>query len=424
MNKFLSIVTALLLATVSQASAQDPLQSRLADVCSLISGSNVKFDSVFTASFLKQVPAAQLTLGVKQITSNVGMCLGTKVVDRKSDFSADAIATTANGFTIPISISVESTAPFRIEGLFIKNPVKMAPTIDAVIADLATLPGGTSFFARNLSTGKVLGMRDTAAYLPIGSTFKLYILGELVRSVKAGERKWEDVARLDSMQYSLPSGVLQSWPHGSPITLHTLASKMISVSDNTATDGLHRILGARNVERIQSAMGHTDPSQNIPFLNTRQLFALKFSNGGERAYKYAAANSKQRQALLQEVDSKVELADITFVDTVMLPNKVEWFARTSDLVRAMDWFRSDGETFSQAREILAINPGVEVNKKQYTYVGYKGGSETGVINMTFLLRHRSGEWYALSVSWMRQDENCDLNRLVGIVQRAIELLAP
>ena len=37
---------------------------------------------------------------------------------------------------------------------------------------------------------------------------------------------------------SLPSGITQSWPAGSPVTLQTLATLMISISDNTATDTL------------------------------------------------------------------------------------------------------------------------------------------------------------------------------------------
>lgn len=42
---------------------------------------------------------------------------------------------------------------------------------------------------------------------------------------------------------SLPGGILQNWPKGAPLTLHTLAGLMISQSDNTAADTLLEILG-------------------------------------------------------------------------------------------------------------------------------------------------------------------------------------
>ncbi|MBA3832373.1 MAG: serine hydrolase [Chthoniobacterales bacterium] len=57
----------------------------------------------------------------------------------------------------------------------------------------------------------------------MGSACKLYILGELLRAVKAGERSLSDVVPLEARALSLPSGSLQKWPVGSPLTLHTLA---------------------------------------------------------------------------------------------------------------------------------------------------------------------------------------------------------
>ncbi|MCX6141540.1 MAG: hypothetical protein NTX15_12095 [Candidatus Kapabacteria bacterium] len=65
-----------------------------------------------------------------------------------------------------------------------------------------------------------------------------------------------------------------------------------------------------------------------------------------------------------------------------------------------------------------------MSKKVWSYVGYKGGSETGVINMTYLLRHKNGDWYGLSVSWNRSDAAVDNISFAGIVERAIQLIAP
>ncbi len=81
---------------------------------------------------------------------------------------------------------------------------------------------------------------------------------------------------------------------------------------------------------------------------------------------------------------------------------VEWFASPADLVRTMDWIRRNTENGpgAEARRILAMNPGVgPATASAWGYVGYKGGSEPGVISMSFLLQARDGHWYALSAGW-------------------------
>ena len=92
----------------------------------------------------------------------------------------------------------------------------------------------------------------------------------------------------------------------------------------------------------------------------------------------------------------------------------------------MDWLRieSQDQKAEHLRGVLGINPGLDINRKVWSYVGYKGGSESGVLNMTYLLRHKNGEWYAISASWMRTDAAVELVILAGLIERAIQLLAP
>src|SRR3546814_12748848 len=74
-----------------------------------------------------------------------------------------------------------------------------------------------------------------------GSTFKLYILGELAAQIAAGKRRWSDVVPLSHLSFS--SAGTANWPKGTPVTLQTLANWMISVSDNGATDTLIHLPG-------------------------------------------------------------------------------------------------------------------------------------------------------------------------------------
>ena len=90
-------------------------------------------------------------------------------------------------------------------------------------------------------------------------------------------------------------------------------------------------------------------------------------------------------------------------------DRLEWFASAADLCRLMAWF--DKQHDSAALDILAINPGVHPADDRFDYVGYKGGSESGVLNMTWLLHATSGHRYALSASWNDATHDVDVERL-------------
>jgi hypothetical protein len=105
---------------------------------------------------------------------------------------------------------------------------------------------------------------------------------------------------------------------------------------------------------------------------------------------------------------------------------VEWFATPGDMVRVMDWLRRHTESgpAAEARAILAKNPGVGTGPaERWRYLGYKGGSETGVIAMTFLLHGKDSGWYALSASWNDPAAAVDDVRFAGLMARAVELAA-
>lgn len=419
----LVVVSTIALVWPSTTKAQSLLSARLNDVCALLNLKSMRYDTVFTAEFLQKVPPMQLTMVTQQLTKESGGCVSIRVVDSTSAYQCRAEAVTTNGYTIPVTMSIRSAPPHLIEGLFLKPPMRVGSTLESVIKDMKQLKGTTSISAINLSRKHVLAAHDSSTYLPIGSTFKLYVLGTLAEQIRLGKRRWDDVIVLDTTTRSLPSGILQTWPHGSPLTLQTLATLMISQSDNTATDMLLHELHQDSVERMQQHMGHSNASLNTPFLTTRDVFLLKFTNCGIPAREYAGLRPADRRKFLDRLQEQTPLAAVRFVDTAVVPDRVEWFARTTDCIRAMEWLSTCLER-ATVLDILAVNPGVDINPKQWTYAGYKGGSEPGVINMTYLLRHNSGDWYALSASWMNPTGNVDEATFAGFVQRAIQLLAP
>ncbi len=194
---------------------------------------------------------------------------------------------------------------------------------------------------------------------------------------------------------SLPSGVLQTWPEGSPVTAHTLASQMISISDNTATDHLLHCLGRKTVESQLAVMGNANPERSMPMLATMEMFKIKSKRKLLR--KYVKANVAKRRRLLDGRIRKMSGKDLTpYADgTPVAIATVEWYASVADLCRAMDRFRRRGD--AKALDILAINPAVPHMKSEFDYIGYKGGSEPGVLNFTWLVKTKKGGYCALSM---------------------------
>lgn len=303
-------------------------------------------------------------------------------------------------------------------------PVSGPPAADiaAVLGEMAGLPGEVSLAAARLEEAGPAEFLTEKADRPmaVGSAYKLFLLAELARQVKAGERRWSDVVPLGTP--SLPSGLLQDWPKGSPITLHSLAALMISRSDNSAADTLLAVLGRDRVERLLPELGVRSPERNRPFLSTREAFALKFGDPALLA-RWKVSDEAGRRALLPEL----ERFDPKSLDPGRIGGRpreigtVEWFASPADLVRTLDWLRRSGER--TALDLLAINPGLgPTAARDFGYFGFKGGSEPGVINLSFLLRARSGRWMAVSATWNNPAAPVDEARFAALTRRLVAQL--
>src|SRR5207249_4798791 len=111
---------------------------------------------------------------------------------------------------------------------------------------------------------------------PLGSMFKVYVLGAVSKKIKAGGLTWDTPLTITADVKSLPSGRLQDRPDGSTVTVREAAKLMISISDNTAADLLARTVGREAVQEQVKAWGG-QVAKNTPFLTTRELFLIKWA---------------------------------------------------------------------------------------------------------------------------------------------------
>ena len=224
----------------------------------------------------------------------------------------------------------------------------------------------------------MLHARNENEKLAVGSAFKLGILAVLREDIAVGEQAWDDVVTLEARQVSLPSGMLQTFPVGAPLTLHTLASLMISISDNTATDVLLDVVGR---ERVAEKLG-------IDFvLKTRELFLLK-QNKALRE-RYLAADAMGKAAMVPEMDA-TPVAPTGAGANDPLTDGAEWYVPVTTLCSLMAEVAS--------LDVAQISPGM-ANKADWQSVAFKGGSEVGVLNMTTQATAKDGTTYCVAFTW-------------------------
>lgn len=414
-----------LLTIANPAHAQDAspeLRRQAERVVEMLRG-ELQPTELFAPAFLQEVPAAQVQAVTQQLLAQHGAVRGLARIEAISPTSGNVFVNMERA-TLRLALAIESQPPHRVIGLNVADVQVRGDTLEAVARDVAALPGETSFAVARLGDGAPVTI---AAHLPerplaIGSTFKLVILAELSRQVRAGQRRWSDVVELN--RRSFPSGQLQNWPAGAPVTLHTLASLMISISDNTATDMLLHLVGRENVEAMMGRIGMQAAARNRPFLSTVELFALKAANDADQQA-WVAAGEAGRRRLLQSRYSRTNTEGIPLERLNSGPNRIgelEWFASSDDLVRVMDWLRRHGD--ATAHGIMAISPGVPRTQAQAagSYVGFKGGSEPGVLNLTWLVRNPAGVWHVVTGSWNNPAAAVDETGFVALMTRALQLV--
>src|SRR5262249_12801577 len=159
---------------------------------------------------------------------------------------------------------------------------------------------------------------------------------------------------------------------------------------NTAADHLLYFLGRKAVEAELRATRHARPALDTPFLSTRELFILKIGLAPDEVDRYLKLpEARRRDYLDKTLATRPPSTDLTGSwTTARRIEKIEWFASAEDLCRTMAalWTRAQDKKTARVLDLLAKNPGLPIDAKVWPYVGFKGGSEPGVINMTYLLR--------------------------------------
>ncbi|WP_029476930.1 serine hydrolase [Deinococcus frigens] len=355
--------------------------------------------SRFSPEFLSQISAADLTRNFADIRTENGPLQRVEPQD--------------NGFRLTFEKGQLDVPSFAVDEQGLITSLLLRPvapdisyaSLDEARAAFAALPGQVSLLVQELGQPQPLADLNSRKLLAIGSAFKLAILGELQAQVTRGEKQWTDEVTLTDADKSLPSGTLQNAPSGSKYTLRDLAARMISVSDNTATDLLLKAVGRAGVE---ARLGQTA----MP--STREAFVLKDPANIEllRAYRSAGLDRDARREVLKRAD------------TLPLPN-VGVFAQAKTTAQDVEWFASPQRLCHLLADVAGLpetqlNPGL-ADPADFSSVSYKGGSEIGVLNLTTQVTTRAGKTLCISATWNRP-EPLDEQTFFAMYQGMLKLL--
>jgi beta-lactamase class A len=352
----------------------------------------------FDASFLAQVGPAKLNQAFRAVGAVEVASVG---VSQPRRFIA-TVGTGSGRFQMTLVVDARGL----ISGLGFGPVIPPAPTTwDGVDAAIRSAAPQVRLLVANVTSGSCQPVHsiDPGTAAPLGSAFKLYVLDALGNAVASGKVHWNQQLTITAQLKSLPSGELQTEPNGTKISVQDTAAKMISISDNTAASMLINLVGRPAVEAALTTTGMADPVRDRPFLTTRELFILKLDQWPALASRYIAANEAGRRALLATTIDRAPLPAMAAAQAWTTPrdiNSLEWFASADDICHVYASLAALARRpgLSPVAGVLQINDGgLGLDPAQWQTTWFKGGSEPGVLTLTYMATTRTGHSYVVAV---------------------------
>jgi beta-lactamase class A len=327
-------------------------------------------------SFATQIPAARLDTDIQAYVKALGPFVRVAGSGKNGMYLA-----IFEGGTLPALIVLDERG--RVIELLFRAPQPYS--VDGALAQLHALPGQVGYVVEE--NGKEIAAGDGDRELSVGSP-RLAVLNALAAEVARGRVRWSDVVRLQPQARSLPPGILQNWPAGSPLTVESLASLMFSLGDNTATDALIDLVGRNALAPFVGS--------NVPFLSTHAMFALKDKRNVALLDQWRQGGQAQR-GLIAQLD-RAPLPGPGDLDTSSANVDVDWHYSNRRLCELMSHVANLPST--------TIDPGIAA-PGDWDRVSYAGGTDWGAISMTTWLVAKDGKTFCVSATWNETDRTID-----------------
>jgi beta-lactamase class A len=225
---------------------------------------------------------------------------------------------------------------------------------------------------------------NTDLSLPLASIFKLYVLYAVSDAIKAGTVSWDD--QLAVTEKGKAVGSSMDLPVGAQISVRTAAEKMISTSDNMATDMLIERVGPQAVDAALAATGHHDPAAMTPFPTMYELFTVAWGRPDLRE-QWKHATPADRAEMLQRANSATYQPDPFRAHVPASESGAEWYGTAEDICRVHVALQAGAVgPAAPIKKILDTATGINFDRNEWPYIAAKAGGLPG--DLTF-------SWYAL-----------------------------
>jgi beta-lactamase class A len=171
--------------------------------------------------------------------------------------------------------------------------------------------GELSLYVKNLTSGEIIE-RNADRVVPTASCIKIFILLELMRRVANGELTLQQTIPVLAEQQVGGSGVLKDLTAGLQLSLRDVATLMITLSDNTATNMLINLLGIEAINNMIRGLG---------LLHTSLFNKVDFTSIGSDVRRFAVSTAREFAGALEQI------ARGTFVSDAVCSTIIDIMAR-------------------------------------------------------------------------------------------------
>jgi beta-lactamase class A len=390
--------------------------------------SEQSIDAHFDSLFLGQVSPAKLNAALEE---EFAAPSGGSLVGLLSEDPTSLVAV-ANFGTVRLKVTISVDGTGLIDGLLLA-PAPAPMSWVEIDRQLAALGPHVSFLAARVSNGSCqpIHQEASATARPLGSEFKLFVLGALAHEVATGRVSWRQELTVEPALQSIGnaqgSGSLEFSPAGTEVSVQEAATKMISISDNTAADMLINLVGRSGVESQVRHWSSHAPLDD-PFLTTRELFLLHYVNYPTLANEYLALAPSKRAAFLASSVDPLPLSEVQGSTQPRDIDSIEYFASPDDICRAFAGLRelSRQHALSPIGTIFSVNKGgLGLSPSRWPSVWFKGGSEAGVLTLGYLAQNNRGQTFVVSAMVSNPTTAlaaASVGELVGITKGAFDLV--
>jgi hypothetical protein len=191
----------------ASAAGVTPARHALDDLLSWLESPSTVDAGRFTGEFLESVPIEDINVAFEDLS-------GVWVVESIEERGANELTAIIRGplMTLEVQLFVDSDGLIDGLGFNLGELVNPPTSLDQLAAQIAEFGSSSAFLVAEVDDAGVCqpitALRERSP-MPLGSVFKLYVLGAVATAVDEGSISWDQPVVVRDELDSLPSGVTQ-----------------------------------------------------------------------------------------------------------------------------------------------------------------------------------------------------------------------